>query len=108
VKKLLFVFALVPTFAFAADDAVDCSKKDGAVKCEVKKDKVIVDAIVVNGGECAIPANSKVYHHAYMKGDKFTVPAKSGDILPGFDNCSYVREVVVKTHDGKKKKFEAL
>jgi len=107
-KKLLFVLFVLPSFAFAADDAVECSKKEGSVKCEVKKDKVIVDAIEVNGGDCPVSASDKVLHHAYNKGDKFTVPAKSDSPLPGFGACSYVREVTVKTHDGKKKTFEAL
>jgi uncharacterized protein YaiE (UPF0345 family) len=109
-KKLIFILALLPSFAYAgADDAVECAKKnDGSVKCEVKKDKVVVDAIEVNGGECAISAQDKVLHHAYNKGDKFTVPAKSDMPIPGLDGCSYVREVTIKTHDGKKKTFEAL
>jgi uncharacterized protein YaiE (UPF0345 family) len=107
-KKLLFVLAILPSFAYAADDAVDCAKKDGAVKCEVKKDKVVVDAITVNGGECPVADSDKVLHHAYNKGDKFTVPAKSAYPLPGFDDCGYVRAVTIKTHDGKKKTFEAL
>ena len=107
-KKLLFLFVLLPSSAYAGDDAVECSKKEGSVKCEVKKDKVIVDAIEVNGGDCPVAAGDKVLHHAYNKGDKFTVPAKSDSPLPGFGACSYVREVTVKTHDGKKKTFEAL
>lgn len=107
--QLLFLFALIPAVAYAKDDAVECSKKrDGSVKCEVKKDKVIVDEIVVNGGGCTIPNNDKVLHHPYKVGDKFTVPAKSDSPLPGFDDCSYVRIVTIKTHDGKKKTFDAL
>jgi hypothetical protein len=107
-KKLVFVFALVPSFAFAADDAVECAKKhDGSVKCEVKKDKVIIDEVAVNGGECPL-ADTKVLHHPYKKGDKFSVAVKSDDPLPGFEDCGYIRIVTVKTHDGKKKTFEAL
>jgi hypothetical protein len=107
-KKLLFVFAVLPTFAYAADDAVDCAKKDGAVKCEVKKDKTVVDAIVVNGGDCPVADNDKVLHHAYNKGEKFTVPAKGDIFPPGFDDCSYVRIVTIKTRDGKKKTFSTM
>lgn len=109
-KKFLFLFAILPSFAYAgADDAVECAKKnDGSVKCEVKKDKVIVDAIEVNGGGCPVAPSDKVLHHAYSKGDKFTVPVKSDSPLPGFGACSYVREVTVKTHDGKTKTFAAL
>lgn len=110
-KKLLplFLFALIPAVAYAKDDAVDCSKKhDGSVKCEAKKDQVIVDEIVVNGGDCTVQNNDKVLHHPYKIGDKFTVPAKSENPLPGFDGCSYVRIVTIKTHDGKKKTFNAL
>jgi len=107
-KKLLLAVVLLPSFAYAADDAVDCVKKEGAVKCEVKKDKVIVDAIEVNGGDCPVSDKDKVLHHAYKKGDKFTVPGQSKDFPPGFDDCSYVREVTVKTHDGKKKTFDAM
>ncbi|QGM98736.1 hypothetical protein [Methylocystis parvus] len=108
-KKLLLALVLFPSFAFAADDAVECSKKhDGSVKCDVKKDKVVVDAIVVNGGDCPVSEKDKVLHHPYNKGDKFTVPGQSKDFPPGFDDCSYIREVTVKTHDGKKKTFDAM
>lgn len=108
-KKLLFVFAILPSFAYAGDDAVDCAKKnDGSVKCEVKKDQVVVDAISVNGGgDCDVPAGDKVLHHAYKLGEKFTVPVKS-EGLPGLGSCAYVRAVTVQTHDGKKKTFAPL
>ncbi len=103
-KKLLFVFAILPSFAYAGDDAIDCSKKnDGSVK----KDQVIVDAITINGGDCDIPAGDKVLHHAYKLGEKFTVPIKSEGI-PGLSSCAYVSAVTVKTHDGKKKTFAPL
>jgi hypothetical protein len=107
-KKFLFLFAILPTFAHAGDDAVDCSKKnDGSVKCEVKKEQVVVDAIVINGGDCQVASSDKVLHHAYHLGDKFTVPIKS-EGLPGFADCSYVSSVKVKTHDGKSKTFAPL
>ncbi|RTL80438.1 MAG: hypothetical protein EKK29_19195 [Hyphomicrobiales bacterium] len=104
-KKFLFLFALLPTLAYASDDAVDCAKKnDGSVKCEVKKDKVVVDAITVNGGGCPVAENAEVLHQPYNAGDKFTVPAKGGSIVPGF-GCGYVRMVTIQTHDGKTKTF---
>ncbi|WP_363348320.1 hypothetical protein [Methylocystis echinoides] len=108
-KKFLFLFAILPTLAYAGDDAVDCAKKnDGSVKCDVKKDQVVVDAIVVNGGDCPVAENDKVLHHAYKIGEKFTVPAKSDSPLPGFGGCSYVRAVTIKTNDGKQKTFAPL
>ncbi|GLI93298.1 hypothetical protein [Methylocystis echinoides] len=109
-KKLLFVFAILPTMAYAGDDAVDCSKKpDGSVKCEVKKDNVVVDAVSVNGGDCDVAAGDKILHHAYNVGDKFTVPVKGGGIpIPGLGGCGYVRAVTVTTHDGKSKTFAPL
>lgn len=108
-KKLLLALVLLPSFAHAGDDAVDCGKKEGGVvKCEVKKDKVIIDSIVVNGGDCPVSDKDKALHHAYKKGDKFTVPGQSKDFPPGFDDCSYLREVTIKTHDGKKKTFDAM
>lgn len=108
-KKFIFLFAILPTLAYAGDDAVDCVKKnDGSVKCEVKKDQVVVDAIVVNGGSCVVDDNDKVLHHPYKAGEKFTVPAKSDSPLPGFGGCSYVRAVTIETHDGKKKTFMPL
>jgi hypothetical protein len=107
-KKLVLLFALLPTLAYAGDDAVDCVKKsDGSVKCEVKKDKVVVDAISVNGGDCDVPDGDKVLHHAYNKGDNFKVPVKSDSPIPGF-GCSYVRAVKVTTHDGKSKTFAPM
>lgn len=111
-KKLLLAFALTPAlacFAYASDDAVECAKKEGVVKCEVKKDKVVVDAISVNGGDCDVPPNDKVLHKAYKKGDKFSVPVKGDpDIPPGFDECGYVRTVTIKMRGGQKKTFNAL
>lgn len=108
-KKLVFLFAILPTLAHAGDDAVDCAKKnDGSVKCEVKKDQVVVDAIVVNGGSCLVDDADKVLHRAYRAGEKFTVPAKSDSPLPGFGGCSYVRAVTIQTNDGKKKTFAPL
>lgn len=107
-KKYLLVFAVLPTLAHAGDDAVDCSKKnDGSVKCEVKKERVVVDAISINGGDCQVPSSDKVLHHAYHHGEKFSVPVKS-EGLPGFESCSYVSSVTVKTHDGKSKTFAPL
>ncbi|WP_442753658.1 hypothetical protein ACNHKD_11680 [Methylocystis sp. JAN1] len=108
-KKLLLAFVLLPSFAYAADDAVDCAKKhDGSVKCEVKKDNVVIDAIEVNGGDCPVSGKDKVLHQAYKKGDKFAVPGKSDGFPPGFEDCSYLRKVTIKTHDGKKKTFDAM
>ncbi|MCX7899360.1 MAG: hypothetical protein N2444_04635 [Methylocystis sp.] len=110
-KKLLFALALTPLLgapAFASDDAVECSKKEGKIKCEAKQDHVVVDSISVNGGECDVPAGDKVLHHAYNKGDKFSVPVMGDDAPLPFTGCGYVRTVTVKTHDGKKKTFNAL
>jgi hypothetical protein len=107
-KKSLFLFAILPTLAHAGGDAVDCSKKnDGSVKCEVKKEWVIIDAIVINGGDCQAPSPDKLLHNAYHQGDKFSVPIK-GEGPPGFDPCSYVSSVTIKTHDGKSKTFAPL
>lgn len=107
-KKLLFLFAILPTLAHAGDDAVDCAKKnDGSVKCDVKKERVIVDAIAINGGDCQVPSSDKVLNHPYHQGDKFSVPVKS-EGLPGFGACSYVSSVTIKTHDGKSKTFAPL
>lgn len=107
-KKLLFLFALLPSFAQASDDAVSCSKKpDGSVNCEAKKDGVIVDAIAVNGGNCEISSSDKVLHHSYNLGEKFAVPIKREGI-PGLSACGYVSRVTVKTHDGKTKTFAPL
>lgn len=108
-KKFLFLFAILPTFAYASDDSIDCSKKpDGSVKCSVKKDGVIVDAITINGGDCAVPSSDKILHHAYNNGDKFSVPIKSEAVIPGLGACSYVSSVKVQTHDGKSKTFAPL
>jgi hypothetical protein len=106
-RKLLFVLALTPSVAFAADEAVECGKKEGVVKCKVNKENVVVDDISVNGGECAVTRDGKLFHHAFSKGDTFVVPVNGGGI-PGFDGCSYVRTVTIKTHDGQKKTFGAL
>lgn len=109
-KKFWFLslFAILPTFAQASDEAVSCSKKpDGAVNCEVKKDGVIIDAIAVNGGNCEFPANDKVLHHSYNLGEKFALPIKR-DGIPGLSACGYVSSVTVKTHDGKSKTFAPL
>lgn len=109
-KKLLFLSAiLLSSTAYAADDAVECAKKnDGSVKCEVKKDQVVVDAISVNGGDCDVASGDKVLHHPYKIGEKFTVPVKREGILPGLGSCTYVRTVTVQTADGKKKTFAPL
>ena len=43
-KKLILALALAPAFAgvaFASDDAVECSKKEGVVKCEAKQDIIV-------------------------------------------------------------------
>jgi hypothetical protein len=107
-KKFLFLFAILPTLAHAGDEAVDCAKKnDGSVKCDVKKEGVVVDAIAINGGDCQVAASDKVLHHSYHQGDKFSVPLKREGI-PGFDACSYVSSVTIKTHDGKSKTFAPL
>lgn len=110
-KKLLLALVLIPALAGvarAADDAVDCAKKDGVVKCEAKKDNVVLDSISVNGGDCDVAATDKILHHAYNKGDKFSIPANNGGLtFPGF-GCGYVRTVTIETHDGKKKTFNAL
>lgn len=109
-KKLALALALTPIlagFALASDDAVECAKKEGVVKCEAKQN-IIVDAISVNGGDCDVPASDKVVHHAYKKGDKFSVPVKGEDVALPFSGCNYVRTVTVKMHDGKKKTFNAL
>ncbi len=107
-KKLLFLFLILPSVAQANDDAVSCSKKhDGIVNCEAKKDGVIVDAITVNGGSCEVPTTDKILHHSYSVGEKFHVPIKR-EGLPGFSACSYVSSVTVKTHDGKSKTFAPL
>jgi hypothetical protein len=67
-KKLVLLFALLPTLAYAGDDAVECAKKsDGSVKCEVKKDKVVVDAISVNGGDCDVPDSDKVLWRVFVQ-----------------------------------------
>lgn len=109
-KKLLVAIAFAPLLSLptlASDDAVECTKKEGAVKCEAKQD-IVVDAISVNGGDCDVPANDKVLHHAYHKGDKFSVPVKGDGVALPFTGCGYVRTVTVKMHDGKKKTFNAL
>lgn len=107
-KKILFLFLMLPTFAHASDDALSCSKKDdGSVKCEVKKDGVIVDAIALNGGSCQVPPSDKILHHKYNHGEKFAVPNNS-DGIPGLSACGYVSSVTVKTHDGKSKTFAPL
>lgn len=107
-KKLLFLFVMLPTFAQASDDAVSCSKKpDGSVHCEAKKDGLVVDAIAVNGGNCEVPSTDKVLHHSYSAGEKFSVPIKR-DGIPGLSACGYVSSVTVKMHDGKSKTFAPL
>jgi hypothetical protein len=62
-KKFLPLLALILSPAFAhAEEAFDCNKKfDGEVECKVKKDKVAVKAVAIDGGECAAPTSSKVY-----------------------------------------------
>lgn len=110
-KPLFLALVLTPAlagFAYAAD-AVDCSKKpDGSIKCEAKQNHVVVDAISVNGGECDVGEGDKVLHHAYKKGEKFSVPVKSEVLALPFAGCGYVRSITVKTHDGHKKTFNAL
>ena len=56
-KKFLPLLALILSPAFAhAEEAFDCSKKfDGEVECKVKKDKVAVKAVAIDGGECVAP-----------------------------------------------------
>jgi hypothetical protein len=107
-KKLLFLFALLPTIAFASDDSVSCDKHpDGSVHCKAKKDGVIVDAITINGGNCEVPSSDKVLHHPYDLDEKFAVPIKREGI-PGLSACGYISSVTVKTHDGKSKTFAPL
>jgi hypothetical protein len=106
-KKLLFLIALWPSLAYASDEPMDCAKKEGVVKCVVKKDDVLVDEVVVNGGDCA-PDAQEIVHHAFKKGDKFSVKVKSDGNPLSYLGCGYVRIVKFKTHDGKEKTFSAL
>ena len=109
-KKFLFLvlFATLPNFAHAGDDALSCGKKhDGSIHCDVKKDSVVVDAISINGGACEVPPADSVLHHAYNSGEQFLLPLKSGGI-PSFSGCSYIRSVTIKTHDGKSLTFAPL
>ncbi len=97
-KKFALLFALIPSFAYASDDAFECGKKDGVLECKAKKDGVSVNSVDVNGGECA--PDAKMSHKAMKKGDKFK--------LSNSDDCLYVRMITIKTHDGKKQTVKAL
>ncbi|WP_292532784.1 hypothetical protein [Methylocystis sp.] len=102
-KKFLLLTALLfsPTIAWAGDEAFDCNKKfDGEVECKVKKDKVAVKAVSIDGGECAAPADSKVYGKVMKKDEKFK--------LPGAHDCLYVSGFTITTTDGKTQKFYAF
>ncbi|PPD24698.1 MAG: hypothetical protein CTY30_01510 [Methylocystis sp.] len=101
-KKFLPLLALIFSPAFAhAEEAFDCNKKfDGEVECKVKKDKVAVKAVAIDGGECDAPNTSKVYGKAMKKGDKFK--------LPGALECFYVSGFTITTTDGKTQKFYAF
>jgi hypothetical protein len=111
-KKLLFALALTPalcSFAQASDDPLECAKKDGELKCEVKKDKYVIDSVTINGGECVVPSDAKYLHHKLKEGEKFTVHAREAADSPLPDDpCIYVRMVTFKAHGGKKKTFNAL
>ncbi|HEY8215005.1 MAG TPA: hypothetical protein VIG36_12840 [Methylocystis sp.] len=102
-KKLLLLTAILfaPAIAWAGDEAFDCNKKfDGEVECKVKKDKVAVKAVAIDGGQCAAPNDPKVYGKVMNKGDKFK--------LPGAHDCFYVSGFTITTSDGKTQKFYAF
>lgn len=102
-KKLLLLAAILlsPTIAWAGDEAFDCKKNlDADVECKVKKDKVAVKAVSIDGGQCAAPNDPKVYGKVMMKGDKFK--------LPGAHDCFYVRGFTITTTDGASQKFYAF
>lgn len=102
-KKLLLLTAILiaPAIAWAGDEAFDCNKKfDGEVECKVKKDKVAVKAVAIDGGQCAAPNDPKVYGKLMNKGDKFK--------LPGAHDCFYVSGFTITTTDGKTQKFYAF
>lgn len=97
-KKLILLFCLLPSVCLA--ESFECSKKDGDVVCKALKDNVAVNSIVINGGECESPIDSKLHHKIMMKGDKF--------IVPGAKDCFYVRSVHINTHDGKTHHHNAM
>lgn len=100
-KKILAMFLLFPSLAFAGDEAFDCAKKsNGEIECKAKRDNVAVDSIKINGGSCESPVHEKIHHKVMMKGDKFYVP--------GAKDCHYVSGMSIKTHDGKTQHFHAM
>ena len=101
-KKLLLLLALIPNVAYAGDEAFECTKKHGTgeIQCTAKQDRVAVDSITLNGGDCPSEAHPKIHHKVMMKGDKF--------IVPGSKECHYVSGMTLKTHHGKTQHFHAL
>ena len=99
-KKYLAFFALIPSLAYAAEDAFECSKHDGEIQCKAKLDNVAVQTIEINGGKCASPVDSNLHHKVMMKGDKFNVP--------GSKECHYVSKITIQTHDGRTQHIHAL
>lgn len=100
-KKLLILAALLaPSVAYAGDDAFDCNRKNGDIECKVKKERVSVKAITLDGGDCNVPQKNKVYGKPMKKDDKFA--------LPGQSDCNYVRAFTITTADGKTQVFDAF
>ncbi len=92
-KKLLPIFLLFPSLAFAEDITCEKSHKDShRVHCKTTK---VMDVTLgsINGGECDAPA-----FHWRGKGE-FAVP--------GTKRCGYVGAVSL-TVDGKNKVFAPL
>jgi hypothetical protein len=100
-KKLLLLFVLAPSLAYA-DGAFDCSKTHGSAifECTVKKDKVRVELVEINGGECISP---KIDTKVLKKGDKFSLPN-----MDYSDMCFYLRKVTIRTVEGKTQTFLAM
>jgi hypothetical protein len=98
-KKLILLFCLFPSISLAAE-AFECSKKEGDVVCKANQDNIAISSIVINGGECESPYNSKLHHKVMRKGDKF--------VVPGAKECFYVRSVHINTHDGKTHHHNAM
>jgi hypothetical protein len=99
-KALLLLLSVsLPSLAYAGDDAFDCVKKHGSAifECTVKKDKVTVESVQINGGECVSP---RINAKELKKGDKFTLP-----YMDYSDMCFYLRKVMIKTSDGKTQTF---
>jgi hypothetical protein len=97
-KKFILLFCLIPSISFA--EPFECSKKDGDVVCKVKEDNIAISSIIINGGECESPVDSKLHHKIMMKGDRF--------VVPGSRDCYYVRSVHINTHDGKTHRHNAM